>query len=76
VIEPIPFAGLVEFDEKLEKKYCSSCGSYRDPHGGQMVQSNKGKVNRFKCVLCVKKMSAPRYSRKGITNATRTDSNS
>lgn len=76
MIEPIPFAGLVEFDDNLEKKYCSSCGLYRDPFGGQMVQSNKGKVNRFKCVLCVKKISAPRYSRKGATNATRTDSNS
>jgi hypothetical protein len=76
VIEPIPFAGLVEFDDKLEKKYCSSCGSYRDPHGGQMVQSNKGKVNRFKCVFCVKKMSAPRYAGKGTSDATRTNTTS
>jgi hypothetical protein len=41
-----------------------------------MVQSNKGKVNRFKCVLCVKKMSAPRYASKGANNATRTNTTS
>lgn len=76
MIEPIPFAGLVEFDDKLEKKYCSSCGSHRDPHGGQMVQSNKGKVNRFKCVFCVKKISAPRYAGKGTSDATRTNTTS
>lgn len=76
VIEPIPFAGLVEFEDELEKKYCSSCGLYRNPFGGQMVQSNKGKVNRFKCVLCVKKMSAPRYAAKGASNATRTNTTS
>jgi len=49
---------------ELEKKYCSSCGSYRDPVGGQMIKSNKGKVNRFKCLLCVKKISPPRFSSK------------
>jgi hypothetical protein len=76
VIEPIPFAGLIEFNDDLEKKYCSSCGLYRNPFGGQMVKSNKGKVNRFKCVLCVQKISAPRYSRKGELNAKKPDTTS
>ena len=76
MIEPIPFAGLIKFDDTSEKKYCSSCGSYRDSHGGQMVQSNKGKVNRFKCVFCVKRMSAPRYASKGASNATKTNTTS
>jgi len=62
VREPIPFYG--HLDVEPEPRYCSSCEKYRDPTDGIMVKSANGKVNRFKCGFCVKKLSAPRFARK------------
>jgi len=62
MIEPIPFAGLVELDEP--KKYCSSCMFYKPFSSGKIVQTANKNVRRFKCAECLAQISSRRYQGK------------
>jgi len=63
MIEPIPFAGLVEIEEP-KLKYCSSCLAYKPIETGKMVQTASKKVVRFKCGSCLAGASARLYEKK------------
>jgi hypothetical protein len=62
MIEPIPFAGLVEIEEP-KPKYCSSCLAYKPADTGKMVQTASKRVVRFKCGSCLARASARLYER-------------
>ena len=62
MIEPIPFAGLVEIDEP-KLRYCSSCISYKPEDTGQVVATANKNVRRFKCASCLAKASMRFYER-------------
>jgi hypothetical protein len=62
VIEPIPFAGMVELDEP-KTKYCSSCMRYKSFDEGKIVETAKKNIKRFKCKACLTKISARQYER-------------
>jgi hypothetical protein len=63
MIEPIPFAGLVEIEEP-KLKYCSSCLAYKPTETGKMVQTASKRVVRFKCGSCLAGASARLYEKK------------
>ena len=60
MIEPIPFAGLVEIGDP-ETKYCSSCVSYKPFASGKIIQTANRKMKRFKCGDCLASSSARKY---------------
>jgi len=62
VIEPIPFAGMVEIDEP-KTKYCSSCMRYKSFDDGKIVETANKKIKRFKCKACLTKISSRQYER-------------
>jgi hypothetical protein len=70
MIEPIPFAGLVDLSEP-KTKYCSSCGVYRAETDGKIISTANKNIRRFKCSACINRVSAARFQ--GKKNATRTD---
>jgi hypothetical protein len=63
MIEPIPFAGLVELEEP-KLKYCSSCLAYKPIETGKMVKTASKRVIRFKCGSCLARASARLYEGK------------
>jgi hypothetical protein len=63
MIEPIPFAGLVEIEES-KPKYCSSCLAYKPAETGRMIQTASKNVMRFKCASCLNRTSARLYGSK------------
>jgi transposase-like protein len=62
VLEPIPFAGMVDISEP-ETKYCSSCMRYKAFNEGKIVETANKKISRFKCKSCLNKISARQYER-------------
>jgi transposase-like protein len=46
------------------KKYCSSCHSYQVVEGGKEVLISNGRHKRWKCVNCLKRISARKYESK------------
>jgi hypothetical protein len=60
MIEPIPFAGMVEVDEP-KTKYCSSCLRYKTAEFGKMVETANKNVRRFKCKACLDRISSRLY---------------
>jgi transposase-like protein len=42
-----------------EKKYCSSCLSFRPAETGKIVYTASKHVKRFKCATCLSKMVKP-----------------
>ena len=63
MIEPIPFAGLVDIDEP-ETIYCSSCLSFKPFKTGKVIKTAHKNLKRFKCAECLAKISARRYEGK------------
>lgn len=62
MIEPIPFAGMVEIDEP-KTKYCSSCMKYKSFDDGKIVETANKNIKRFKCKACLAKISARQYEK-------------
>ena len=62
MIEPIPFAGMIDVSEP-QTKYCSSCMSYKPFGEGKIVDTANKKIKRFKCKACLTKISARQYER-------------
>lgn len=62
MIEPIPFAGLVDMSDP-NTKYCSSCGIYRPGSDGKVIQTANKNIRRFKCTACLKRISSPRFGK-------------
>lgn len=60
MIEPIPFAGLVDVEEP-KLKYCSSCTHYRPENTGKIIQTARKNLKRFKCMACLEKISPRLY---------------
>lgn len=60
MIEPIPFAGLVDIDPP-KTKYCSSCTRYKPFETGKMVETANKNVRRFKCKACLDRISSRMY---------------
>jgi hypothetical protein len=59
MIEPIPFAGLVNLDLLEDsKKFCTSCQTMKSTVGGQMVGE---KIRRWLCLSCQQKKSYRKY---------------
>ena len=59
MIEPIPFAGLVNLDYlENPKRFCTSCQAMKTPVGGKMVGE---KVRRWLCLSCQQKKSSRKY---------------
>jgi hypothetical protein len=59
VIEPIPFAGLVDLNLLEDsKKFCTSCQSMKPTVGGEMVGE---KIRRWLCLSCQQKKSFRKY---------------
>jgi hypothetical protein len=62
MIEPIPFAGLVNLDLLEDsKKFCTSCQTMKSMVGGQMVGE---KIRRWLCLSCQEKKSSRKYEAK------------
>ena len=62
MIEPIPFAGLVNLDLLEDsKKFCTSCQAMKSTVGGEMVGE---KIRRWLCLSCQNKKSSRRYESK------------
>ena len=51
----------------IDKKYCSSCGIYRELLGGKMISTANRKVRRWKCATCINNMATRKYQSKGKT---------
>jgi hypothetical protein len=62
MIEPIPFAGMININEP-STKYCSSCMRYKSFSDGKIVETANKKIKRFKCKACLEKISARQYER-------------
>ena len=62
MIEPIPFAGMVDISEP-KTKYCSSCMRYKSLDEGKIVETANKKIKRFKCKACLEKISSRMYER-------------
>ena len=62
MIEPIPFAGMVELDEP-KPKYCSSCMLFKPFNDGKIVDTANKNIKRFKCKACLNKISERKYQR-------------
>lgn len=62
MIEPIPFAGMMDVSEP-KTKYCSSCMKYKSFDDGKIVKTANKKIKRFKCKACLTKISARQYER-------------
>lgn len=62
MIEPIPFAGMVDISEP-KTKYCSSCMRYKSFDEGKIVETANKKINRFKCKACLDRISLRQYER-------------
>jgi uncharacterized protein YlaI len=60
MIEPIPFAGLVDISEP-KTKYCSSCLRYKSVDTGRIVITANKNVKRFKCKECLDRISSRLY---------------
>jgi len=59
MIEPIPFAGLVDLDLLEEtKRFCTSCQAMKSIVGGKMVGE---KIRRWLCLSCQEKKSSRKY---------------
>jgi len=43
-----------------DKKYCSSCMTFRLESTGKMVQTANKHIRRFKCAVCLSKMIKPK----------------
>lgn len=62
MIEPIPFAGLVDLDLLEDsKKFCTSCQAMKPAVGGGMVGE---KIRRWLCLSCQQKKSSRKYESK------------
>jgi hypothetical protein len=48
----------------MNKRYCSSCGYYRDEEGGKMINTANKNVRRWKCITCITNMSKRKYESK------------
>jgi len=44
------------------KRFCTSCQTMRSAELGEMIKS--GKINRWKCTVCIEKRSTPPYAKK------------
>jgi hypothetical protein len=59
MIEPIPFAGLVDLNLLEDsKRFCTSCQTMKSTVGGQMVGE---KIRRWLCLSCQQKKSYRKY---------------
>jgi hypothetical protein len=58
VIEPIPFFGLLDMEEK---RFCTSCQRMRSEAGGAMVGE---KIRRWLCLDCQQRKSERQYENK------------
>jgi hypothetical protein len=67
MIEPIPFAGMVDIDPP-KTKYCSSCLRYKSIETGKMIETANKNVKRFKCKACLDRISARHYESKKAQN--------
>jgi hypothetical protein len=62
MIEPIPFAGLVDLNLLEDsKRFCTSCQTMKSTVGGEMVGE---KIRRWLCLSCQNKKSSRRYESK------------
>jgi hypothetical protein len=61
MIEPIPFAGLIDIGDEPKTKYCSSCTRYKPADTGKMISTANKNVRRFKCKACLDRISSRLY---------------
>ena len=58
--EPIPFAGLVELDDYVDKRFCAYCQSNKPAVSFKIVTLRNG-AKRWKCATCRARKSTPKY---------------
>lgn len=49
----------------MNKKYCSSCGIYRDQDGGKLISTANKNVRRWKCLTCITNKAIRKFQSKG-----------